>query len=113
MTGVDSVSYDIWLEADLGGPEPMEVGLWWNYTSNCGPMWREAGADLAEFHGRQAGDCGEALLCAIQTMEREPERFQAMNPSNGWGSYDTLLPALRELLEMFKRAPRATVKVSR
>jgi len=38
------VSYSIWLTIDTGGPEPEYVGRDWNYTSNCGRMWREAGA---------------------------------------------------------------------
>jgi hypothetical protein len=47
------MSYDIWLEADLGGPEPLHLDSW-NYTSNCAAMWRAAGADLSEFHDRPA-----------------------------------------------------------
>lgn len=108
------MSYDICLEADLGGPEPVRVGyLDWNYTSNCAPMWGEAGADLAAFHGKPAREC-EPLLCdAIIRMRLHPEKYLAMNPKNGWGSYETLLPKLEALLEAFREAPDARVYVSR
>lgn len=108
------MSYDIWLEIDTGGPEPAVVGSdSWNYTSNCAEMWREAGANLADFHGQPAVECIPTLRTAIQTMEADPARFEAMNPENGWGSYATLVPRLRVLLEEFEAHPRAIVTVSR
>ena len=107
------VSYDISLEIDTGGPEPAQVGGDWGYTSNCGPMWREAGANLAEFHGKTARECAPTLSAAIQRMRAEPETFIAMNPQNGWGSYESLVPALDDLLDLFQRHPLATVRVSR
>lgn len=105
------MSYDIWLEVDLGGPEPLSVGESWNYTSNCSPMWHAAGIDLAECHGRDAGGCAEGLGAALVQLKADPARFQAMDPPNGWGSYATLVPALEQLLRLFESAPRATVRV--
>lgn len=108
------MSYWIRLEADLGGPEMIEVGdLSWNYTSNCAPMWRSAGADLASFDGRPAWECIPVLGAAIGEMDLHPEIYEEMNPENGWGSFDTLLPLLRDLLEAFRAAPNAIVRVSR
>lgn len=108
-----SVSYDIWLEVDTGGPEPASVGESWNYTSNCVGMWCAAGIDLGECHGRDAGGCAEGLEAAIATLKAEPDRFRAMNPANGWGSYETLVPALEELLATWTAHPKATVHVWR
>lgn len=108
------MSYWIHLEADLGGPEPLTVGgLDWNYTSNGGPMWRAAGADLAAFDQRPAWECIPVLAAAIGEMEAHPSTYEAMNPENGWGSYETLLPALRTLLSAFQGAPKAIVRVNR
>lgn len=106
------MSYDVWLEIDTGGPEPVAITEW-NYTSNCAAMWRHAGADLAEFDGLEGGEAAFLLAPAIARMEIDPEAYQAMNPKNGWGSYRTLVPALKELLTQFRAHPRATVKVSR
>jgi hypothetical protein len=107
------MSYDIWLTIDTGGPEPVEVGESWNYTSNSGPAWRAAGADLADFDGKLAVDCARILDAAIETMRTEPARFKALDAPNGWGTYDTLVPALEKLRNTMRRHPKATVVVSR
>ena len=109
------MSYDISLVIDTGGLAPATIGGadFWNYTSNCARMWRLAGADLAEFDGKTAGACLIVLEAAVMTMKRDPLPYLALNPDNGWGSYDTLLPALDELAAMFRAHPKATVVVSR
>jgi hypothetical protein len=107
------VSYHIGLTIDTGGPEPASLDADWNYTSNCGPMWRAAGADLAEFHGKTAGECLPVLEAGIAELRANPAKYIAMNPENGWGSYDSLLPRLDELAAYFRRHLKATVVVSR
>ncbi len=107
------MSYDIYLTIDTGGPEHALVTDGWNYTSNCAPMWRQAGADLATFHARKAGDCLPVLDAAIAAMRADPDTFRKMDPPNGWGSYDSLLPQLEALAEDLRRHPNATVAVSR
>ncbi len=107
------MSYDIWLIIDTGGPEPAHVGGDWNCTSNCAPMWRAAGADLAEFNGRKAADCLPVLDAAIQKMQADPETYRAMNPPNGWGDYDSLVRALERLAQELRYHPKATVRVWR
>jgi hypothetical protein len=107
------VSYDIQLVIDTGGPEPAPIGHGWNYTANCAPMWRAAGIDFAAISGSTVYMVTPDLECAIETLKAAPERFRTMDPPNGWGSYDTLLPALEELLAEWKRHPMATVEVSR
>jgi hypothetical protein len=107
------MSYDIWLTIDTGGPAPAPVGGSLNMTSNVAPMWRLAGADLAEFKARTAGDCIPELRTAIADMAGNPEKYRPLNPSNGWGDYAGCLEFLRELLVMFEEHPKATVEVWR
>lgn len=112
------MSYDIWLEADLGGPEPIVIGnLDWNYTSNCAPMWRKAMPEtygLAGMEGMRAGTAAVVLERGIERMEVDPETYKAMNPRDGWGSYNSVLPALKQqLLAAFRQAPEAKVAISR
>lgn len=106
------MSYDIYLEIDTGGPEPVAV-FDWNFTSNVAPMWRAAGADLAEFHGKQANECDQVLTEAIIEMETNSARYEAMDSPNGWGTYEHLMPRLRVLLRAFRRHPKTTIRVSR
>lgn len=109
------MSYDIWLEVDLGAEEPVRVGdLDWNYTSNCAAMWRIAMPEtdgLAGLAGMKARDAAAHLSRGIDRMKMEPAPYRALNPENGWGSYDSQLDALGQLLAAFEAAPGATVAI--
>lgn len=111
------MSYDIWLEADLGGSEPVKVGnLDWNYTSNCVAMWRRAMPEtdgLAGMAGMTAREASAVLEKGIERMEANRWAYMELDPPSGWGSYATVVPALRQLLEAFRGAPDAKVAISR
>ncbi len=107
------MSYDIYLEIETGGAEPATVGREFNMTSNVAPMWRHAGANLAEFDGKTAGAMGPLLDAAIVRMMVNPDTYRAMDPPNGWGDYEGCLEFLRELRDEFNRHPNATVRVCR
>jgi len=66
--------YDDHLISKIIGP------AWWKRLD--GKTGREGAAYLAQI---------------IKGMEADPARFRAMNPENGWGSYDSLLTVLREM----------------
>lgn len=106
------MSYDVSLTTSAGGDEYAEL-TWRNMTSNVARMWRHAGADLAEFHGKQASAMQLMLRTAVAAMEADPDTYRAMNPANGWGNYETCLGFLRGLVEDFTAYPDATVVVSR
>lgn len=109
------MSYDIWLEVDLGGIEPSRLqGLDWNYTSNCAPMWHEAMPEtngLAGMTGMEAGVAAVALEHGIERMQRDPAIYEALDPENGWGSFHDQLAALDTLLDAFRAHPKAKVAV--
>lgn len=105
------MSYDVSLYIETGGPEPVCLTDR-NQTSNVACMWRHAGADLAEFHGRTASDVLPVLRAAIAAMEDDPATYKAMDPPNGWGDYDSCLEFLRGLVIDFASHPKATVTVS-
>ena len=60
-------------------------------------MWRHAGCDLAEFDGRTTDELEPSLSAAIDRMIVQGRAFRAMNPSNGWGTYENCLAFLRDL----------------
>lgn len=101
------MSYDVSLYNDEGA----EVS-WHNMTSNVSRMWRHAGANVAEFHGHRAGEVLDQLVGAVVKMLDEPDVYRAMNPSNGWGSYESCLKFLYHLTVDFGAHPNATVHVS-
>ena len=110
------MSLDVCLTGELYGEKIELFGA--NYTHNCRPMATEAGvASVVWFPIENgvtlAGQVIEPLAKGIALMEADPERFKALNPKNGWGSYDTFLPWLREYLTACIRFPKADVWVSR
>lgn len=78
-----------------------------NITGNVEPMWREAGCHdaLYKSKGKAAYEVLDELKAGLSLMESEPERFKALNPSNGWGDYDGALEWLRRLICVFELYP--------
>lgn len=103
------MSYDVYGVCDHCGASMFD----WNYTSNCAQMWREAGCDIAEFHDKPASALASALGDALTAMEANPDKFRAMNPSNGWGDFDRLFVQLRILRRKLLENPNTKVRVSR
>jgi len=112
------MSLDIYLrfEVDTGGPEPKLFTVFEaNCTHNCNAMAKEAGIYYCIWRPEEcpdiacAGDLIESLRNGIKLMEDEPKRFLALNPKNGWGSYDTFLPWLREYLRACVENPKAKI----
>lgn len=111
------MSYDISLHAYIttGGPEltEMEVADIGNYTSNVAAMWREAlGHQLCDLDGRRAGDALNVVGMAVEAMEASPSEYEALSPSNGWGSYEGALAYLRRLRDACALHPNAQIHIS-
>ena len=106
------MSYDVWVEMDADGPEPMEFGDW-NYTSNTAGMYAAVtdGASLRDLDGSEAEGAAASLTQTIERLKQNPGKFRAMNPANGWGDYDSYVRALEKLRDLFNAYPRATVRV--
>jgi hypothetical protein len=100
-----------------------------NYTHNCNCMMSavlEDAGHVLEKHwlighmgkswfyvleGIGGDKARETLELIINGMKKEPERFEAMNPENGWGSYDRVLKVLEEMLSKTKQFPSAKWRV--
>lgn len=115
-----SLDLTLYADVDTGGADKHRVYLYEaNYTHNCGKMAKEAGVYLYVWRPeecpdvKQAGDLVEPLRAGIKAMEDEPQRFIALNPENGWGSYDTFLPWLRSYLEACVAHPKALISAWR
>lgn len=71
-------------------------------------VWRpdEIGVTLAK-------DLITPLREGIQRMKADPETYEQLNPSNGWGSYENFVPWLEEYLRACEDYPDATIYISR
>ena len=107
------MSYWVYLNAMDDAEEPASEVFCRNHTSNTAPMWRDAGADLAEMDGRTAREIAPEVHDAIKRMLDQPDHYRAMAPENGWGTYETCLAFLFDLYVACRSHPGATMRVSR
>ena len=83
------MSADLWLEIDTGGNEPVEVSETRNVTYNLTPMLRAAGyPGHREMLGAPASEAGGVFRSVADKLRSDPGQFHAMNPPNGWGTYE-------------------------
>lgn len=87
-----------------------------NITHNLNKMASEAGVYQALWRPEElgivyAGDLIILLEQGLSTLQADPPRFQAFNPSNGWGSYGTLVDFVQRYLDACKEYPTAKVRV--
>lgn len=74
-----------------------------SHTRNTGPMWSDALGDTLRNTIDNTPDLSELevkLAEGIRKMEANPEKYRAMNPSNGFGTYESALAFLREIHQM-------------
>lgn len=89
-----------------------------NYTHNVTKMAAAAGIYEAVWRPEEkgytmAGHLIIPLREGIAKMEADPAKFIALNPENGWGSYETFLPWLKEYLAACEENMDAKIGVSR
>lgn len=89
-----------------------------NVTHNLVAMAKAAGVYEAVWRPDEQGLTTASQLipileAGIARLEAEPDTYRALNPSNGWGSYERFLPWLKQYLDACKQNPGATVEVSR
>ncbi len=110
------MSWDVSLHAVVDGSDICIPGADWNHTHNCNKMIYAVMRDLGitteaswwkQIHDRTAGESDKFMADVIAGLEAEPARFMAMNPENGWGSYDSLLQVLKEMRSYGLKFPSA------
>ena len=114
-----SLDIDLYAEVNTGGDEPFCADIFdANITHNLATMAHEAGIYECLWRPDEcgievAGDLIEPLQAALAAMKKEPSRFIALNPQNGWGSYAAFLPWIEALLEAARKHPLAKVRAHR
>lgn len=99
-------------------PDPTHVVFHANITHNLGEMAAEAHLYTAlwrpdEHCINKAKQLIDILKEGLAELQSDPERFKALNPSNGWGTYDGLVAFVRGYLAACETYPDADVEVSR
>ena len=107
------MSYDVWLEAERGGFKPVSVGgLSANMTYNVGGMFSAViGHSITQWDGRPAAEVANACATILDAFNRNPAKFKAMEPTNGWGDFDGARAFIQMINDACVAAPKAVVRV--
>lgn len=107
------MSYDVYLVADVGGPEPVYLNLLdVNVTYNLTPMFIAAGGSSPrDWNDKPASEVREQCLAVLTAFNADQAKFEALNPANGWGDFNGARAFIQEVADACAKAPRATVRV--
>jgi hypothetical protein len=105
------------LDLSFYGEPRVEIPLLkdFNITHNLVPMAKEVG--LYKVLWYPGIGSAEKLLPFLKRakdiMIRDKQELEKLNPENNWGSYDSFLRTINELIIFCKEYPDATVESSR
>ena len=107
------MSYWVYVYAETTDGRAVEV-YDKNVTYNvCGMFYGPSMPEgLRGLHDMKAGDAKNALRFTLDRMLADPETYKAMEPDNGWGSYDGACEFLCGLIVACAENPRGKVVVS-
>lgn len=75
--------------------------------------YSEAHAIERKLRPAKASELVARLRAGLAELTSDPARFRALNPSNGWGTYEGLVEVVRGYLAACEANPDATVEASR
>lgn len=89
-----------------------------NITHNLNKMAEAAGIYNHLWRPDEIGITNASQLIAplrdgLEKLRSDPDRFSKFNPSNGWGSYDSLVDFVADYLAACEAHPGAVVHASR
>jgi len=92
------MSWDVYLHKKKWMTDEIDVG---NHTYNVYSMYlRAMGNGLTDLlNGKKCKDVIPILQEGIASMKDDPDTYKKMNPSNGWGTYETALEFLEKILD--------------
>lgn len=85
-----------------------------NVTHNLVPMWKEAGVYDCLYNSERLTPAMilPILEIGLAYMKAQPERFKALNPSNGWGSYENAIGVLEAIISACRQHPKSKIEIS-
>lgn len=97
------------LAADTGGPDPAPLeGCEWSGSWNNGRWFSPAaGRTLRTLDGLPASEVGPIFAGVVAALEAEPQKYEDLNPPNGWGCWQDMFFDLRAIATACEENPRA------
>jgi len=103
------MSWDIWLEDMETKEQIKDLG---NYTHNCNQMLRLANFSFNDIHGSCCAVAAIRLEMVLTFLILNQEECESMNPSNGWGDYESLLKYTRNIYNACKKESSRVMSTS-
>ena len=107
------MSYDFDLSIDTGAGNRA-------YAYNASPTFNLSGMFAAAFEGgisatlkgKSAAEAAPLIRAALDKMLADPPAFKALNPPNGWGTYEGAIQFLQEFAQACAEHPLCTVNAT-
>lgn len=108
----DAMGWSLWLEESDG--TVCETIHDHNYTHNTNQMIRDAGDGTSpyDWDGMPSADLAVLLDRICNELEARPDVYDGLNPSNGWGTRETLVPVLQAIAHDCREYPETTVRTN-
>lgn len=77
-------------------------------TYNLSKMWYSmfpSDKNIVPIDGLTGQESESMLAFAIETMVKNEKKLRLFEPSNGWGSYESLLGSLKKMLYLAQKNP--------
>lgn len=80
-------------------------------TYNLSPMFTDVlnGVYLGKFAGAPCVEAAGPLASAAERLRSEPDKYRAMNPENGWGTYEGAVKYLETFAQVCAEHPEAKI----
>jgi hypothetical protein len=97
---------------DVSVKYPAVTSEGFNYTYNCSPMFYDVMPEgINGLQGLTAQEAIERITDALRKLEADPKKYKAMNPANGWGSYEGAMMFLQDIRSACMRHPDGKLSV--
>ncbi|NCC06737.1 MAG: hypothetical protein EOM30_01515 [Clostridia bacterium] len=109
------MSYDVSFKAKLDGAEQwVYVGDdWINHTCNTSAMIKEVcGSYPSDWNGKSCEELIPVLDAGVTELMRYSQRYRQFEPSNGWGTVETTIEFLSNILKNCKMYPTAVIEIN-
>ena len=86
-----------------------------NITHNLNKMWEKAGCYNALYlsENKCASEIISSLKSAFLTMKENPQFYTLLESDNKWGTYQTALNSLNEIIEACELNLHSLIKISK
>jgi len=108
------MSYNVKLKINTG-IDNVTVEDCGNYTYNCAEMFikgNKKGLSLNELNGKSCEEAIEILQEVFDDMSNNVEKYEKLEPKNGWGDWEGFYDFVKDILVYCKKNPKCFLSIN-